>query len=569
MADLKEIFAAFENLGDNCEFGIAQRRVGIEPLGLLRFAGTKHLPSITAAISTGFTNFGEMSDVEIFGEENQFYGVHIKSHHIIYATPHRWGTKNPEAILTQELARIKFLKRRLLEDLSEARKIFVRKGEFDSLEQILDLSKALRQHGPNNLLWVTEEDGSRSNGTVEILSEGVFIGAISKYAPYSDVLALDVPNWVTVCERCVELVSSASKKEFVASRPGVSIKPSAVARHFWDPYANWQYASAVSTEDGIPLSDRSQSPNIASPYLVSILSSICLSQTSVETPFVTVADFSCDGGRNLPLLRSIFHRVVGFDRPEAARRLRDEKSIDPDVRYDAIYDQLNVLLNKERVSFIYDSVKFQEIVDSTKVNELANVLASSSTLMAIVSMSNLRAPIPVLDKMVKSYKWKLIFSETDWGSFSGYPHEIQVFRRPMQWTLEMQDQVAGMRPEGGDWRPITIRGNAACISEGWHVTNLYSEFAPIFLIRLERRDAHIMWFVDEDGAYLGDSINALPIATRTALQQSLRQMLTLCLQSKFAGMADKFIAVLLDLVASTDGFEWPLQPDQSRRPPHQ
>ena len=29
----------FESVGDNCELGIFQRRVGAEPLGLLRFAG--------------------------------------------------------------------------------------------------------------------------------------------------------------------------------------------------------------------------------------------------------------------------------------------------------------------------------------------------------------------------------------------------------------------------------------------------------------------------------------------------------------------------------------------------
>lgn len=38
-----EILGQFESLGDNCEFGLVQRIGGIEPLGLLRFAGF-HIP---------------------------------------------------------------------------------------------------------------------------------------------------------------------------------------------------------------------------------------------------------------------------------------------------------------------------------------------------------------------------------------------------------------------------------------------------------------------------------------------------------------------------------------------
>ena len=38
----------FESLGDNCELGLVQRRAGVEPLGLLRFAGAPLRRLITA-----------------------------------------------------------------------------------------------------------------------------------------------------------------------------------------------------------------------------------------------------------------------------------------------------------------------------------------------------------------------------------------------------------------------------------------------------------------------------------------------------------------------------------------
>jgi len=34
----QELMYRFESLGDNCEFGLVQRRCGAEPLGLFRFA---------------------------------------------------------------------------------------------------------------------------------------------------------------------------------------------------------------------------------------------------------------------------------------------------------------------------------------------------------------------------------------------------------------------------------------------------------------------------------------------------------------------------------------------------
>ena len=41
----RDLVFAFESIGDNCELGMLQRHVGIEPLGLLRFAGAQVLPS--------------------------------------------------------------------------------------------------------------------------------------------------------------------------------------------------------------------------------------------------------------------------------------------------------------------------------------------------------------------------------------------------------------------------------------------------------------------------------------------------------------------------------------------
>jgi hypothetical protein len=206
MAELKTVFAGFENLGDNCEFGIAQRCAGIEPLGLFRFSGTAHLPAITAAIESGLEKFGEPGDVELFGDKDSHISVHIRSANTIYATPIRWSGADAEAVLRKETTKIGLLKRKFIEDLEDGNKIFVRKGLRDKPEQIRALSDALRNYGPNTLLWVTEADAEHPNGTVEHMYEGVIAGRIEKFAPPEAVPHLVFEDWAALCQNCLMLI---------------------------------------------------------------------------------------------------------------------------------------------------------------------------------------------------------------------------------------------------------------------------------------------------------------------------------------------------------------------------
>jgi hypothetical protein len=200
MTDHKAMLAGYENLGDNCEFGIVQRLVGIEPLGLLRLAGTPYVQFLTAAMESRFAGFGDPGEVELFGQDGGNFGVHIKNFHVIYATPIRWSTVDAANVLSREIAKINLLKRKLMEDLEEGHKVFVRKGTKDSREQIVALSKAMRRYGPNTLLWVTEADENHPNGSLEAIEEGLVAGRVAKFAPPENVLSLVLPDWIALCE---------------------------------------------------------------------------------------------------------------------------------------------------------------------------------------------------------------------------------------------------------------------------------------------------------------------------------------------------------------------------------
>jgi hypothetical protein len=552
VADLSQTFAAFENLGDNCEFGIAQRQAGIEPLGLFRFAGTKHLPSLIAAISTRFADFGDPDDVEIFGEDGQFYGIHIKSYHVIYATPFLWGSKDPHVILRQEIARIGILKRRLIEDMVESKKTFVRKGQFDSLEDIQALGDALRKHGPNNLLWVREEDTAYPNGTVETVSDNIVSGRISKFAPYSDVPSLVLSDWATVCEKCNELLKEPKYKTYRSVSFAVAIRPhAATEQSAWDPYAHWLYSRSASATDWIDSFQRIGVPNIASDRLVSVVAkSVEIAQAESGKPSVTVIDFGCGLGRNSPLLRRLFHRVVGFDRPEMISLLRSEQSSDMISRYDAVYDDLETLLSREQICILYDSVAMQRITTVAEVAEFADRLATLPTLVAIVSLSSLRKSPAVVDTLLREHNWTTVLSEIDWSSFSGYPHNVRVVRRPTKWKLEVRDKAIGMTPDDGPWRPITIGDTSTDIAGSWTPVAIHSSLAPVLLVTVERGGAIATWFVDETGYLLGDSVEALPDSMRDNIRQTLRGMMATWLRRKFTGTSDKALELLLSLLGA-------------------
>ena len=54
----RELVVHFESLGDNCELGLVQRRAGVEPLGLLRFAGVP-LRNLVRGLNARFANIAE------------------------------------------------------------------------------------------------------------------------------------------------------------------------------------------------------------------------------------------------------------------------------------------------------------------------------------------------------------------------------------------------------------------------------------------------------------------------------------------------------------------------------
>jgi hypothetical protein len=200
----------FESLGENCEFGLVQRRCGAEPIGLFRFASAP-LPRLLEALHANFMSLGEAKNIEIQVSANgQEYMIFDRRFGLLY---HAWASVDahqPEEIAAREVRRLPLLIRKLREELINGDKIFVFHGmEPHSPEQARELSKALRGYGPNTLLWVELADEAHAPGSVEWIEPGLMKGHMDRFAPGENAHDLSLDCWVTLCRTAYALWKSA------------------------------------------------------------------------------------------------------------------------------------------------------------------------------------------------------------------------------------------------------------------------------------------------------------------------------------------------------------------------
>jgi hypothetical protein len=197
---LDQLVMQFESLGENCEFGLVQRRCGAEPLGLLRFASAP-LPILLAGLAARFEGVGDPEQTEVRMSSNrQEFLVVDKRYGFNY---HPWvlvGEAEPEEIRRREAKRLPLLRRKLIEDLEEGNKIFVYRG-MRRLPQplVLRLVTAIQAYGPSTLLWVELADSDHPTGMVEFLTEGLLKGYIDRFAPDENAHALSLDAWIAIC----------------------------------------------------------------------------------------------------------------------------------------------------------------------------------------------------------------------------------------------------------------------------------------------------------------------------------------------------------------------------------
>jgi capsular polysaccharide biosynthesis protein len=207
---LEKLMLRFESLGDNCEFGMVQRKAGAEPLGLLRFNGIRvpeqeRLGKLVAGLERRFEGLGDPgtcvidpTGIELFVSDSLYdfwYHGGIKT-----------GDEDLDAEALRQGTRLRFLRRKFFEDLENGDKILVwRSSATTRREQVQPLMDILRQLGPNTLLWVTEADAGHPPATVEELEPDFLKGYVRRLSTDRQLVDIEFEPWFALCRRIDEL----------------------------------------------------------------------------------------------------------------------------------------------------------------------------------------------------------------------------------------------------------------------------------------------------------------------------------------------------------------------------
>ncbi len=204
----------FESLGNSCEFGFIQRACGAEPLSLFRYAAIPH-GELLRALRSGFDGFGRLQNLSPYirtdNDGRQFYDIVDGHYDFGYHTNIAVGEVPEDGLLKQQSRYLKLLTRKLTQELTEGRKIFIyRNNDPVPLQDILHLHNAMTAHGPATLLWVVESDAYPS-GTVELMMPRLIRGIIARLAPRWDAGQFQLEPWLEVCHNALLLTETCAE----------------------------------------------------------------------------------------------------------------------------------------------------------------------------------------------------------------------------------------------------------------------------------------------------------------------------------------------------------------------
>ena len=204
--DVPGILQLFESLGENCDLGVVQRAVGLEPFGLFRFAACD-AAGVAALLQARFAPLSVPGDLwlDVVGAEREYW---VKSKYSRFeAHTNRYADRDAATVVLRgEIEKMRYLTTHLLQDLSQGRKLCVFKGQSD-LATIREVARALQAHGPNCLLWVKIADLEHAPGSVQRDRdfEGLLLGYVSRYGTYDGPPSLPVEEWVAMCANAYRL----------------------------------------------------------------------------------------------------------------------------------------------------------------------------------------------------------------------------------------------------------------------------------------------------------------------------------------------------------------------------
>lgn len=203
----REFMATFESLGMNCEFGLVQRHFGTEPLGLLRWNAI-HPPDLARGLDQRFADIGKPENVMLETASGEYIIqetlYHMSMHSFLYEKDTHPA---PEQLRRQFARRLRFLRDKLIEDLTEARKIFV--YQYPRLltgEEMDAIQHGVAGYGPGVVLFVNDLAPDMAPGMV-VQAGPVRLQAridrLLRGEPWSEI-SFDL--WMRICRAASDIV---------------------------------------------------------------------------------------------------------------------------------------------------------------------------------------------------------------------------------------------------------------------------------------------------------------------------------------------------------------------------
>jgi len=181
--------------------------VGIEPFGLFRFAGCKAV-DVDTLLRTNLQQLGEPADLWL--EEvppKREYRVRSRQCPSFTSHTRRFGGQDePEGIRAAQLEAMRFLKRKLLRELSSGRRLFVYRGPAH-VNVVHGVLEQLQTYGNNTLLWVRLATDTLLPRSVRRVRKGLLVGFVSRFGIYEHdrTPRLPIEDWIIVCAKAYQL----------------------------------------------------------------------------------------------------------------------------------------------------------------------------------------------------------------------------------------------------------------------------------------------------------------------------------------------------------------------------
>lgn len=196
-------------------------------------------------------------------------------------------------------------------------------------------------------------------------------------------------------------------------------------KNIWDSYGRWDDFARISSIDALKEKitgyHSNWHPNVLPSAIATAFQNLIQYPSDDQERVATVLDFGCGLGRNGPLLKSCFPRVIGYDLPEMIARVREHYGDSLHHLYHDLVSDLATLSDNKDVVALYDSVCLQHIVDPIYVANIVGQISRLPSLKLIVTVYNSAIGFPEHLRHLSS-GWRIQHTEIESRSFDGINH---------------------------------------------------------------------------------------------------------------------------------------------------